>query len=323
MKAIVQDDYGPAEVLELRDIEVPSPGPGELRIHVRAAGCGPDVWHLMTGKPKLARLAPDFKKLWPYPRGRDAAGVVDAVGEGVTDLAPGDEVVGVAEGSFAEFAVGSRDSFVRKPGRLSFEQAAALPISGMTALQALRDVAKVRAGQRVLVLGAGGGVGTLTIQLATAMDSHVTAVASGGKRELVLGLGADDFIDYTREDFADGAQTWDVIVDTAGRRPLRTLSRALDSKGIAVIVGGDGGGDWTGGFLRGVLRGPLRSLVSGKSYRPIIATENQADLLTLVEFVDSGRLTPVVDRTFPLADAAEALRYLELGHAAGKVVVTI
>jgi NADPH:quinone reductase-like Zn-dependent oxidoreductase len=324
MKAIVQDTFGSADVLELRDIPEPTPGPGEVRIQVRAAGIGPDVWHLMTGKPKFARLMPEFKKWWKgHPRGRDAAGVVESVGEGVTDLAPGDEVMGIVEGSLADLAVGVRDKLVRKPARLSFEEASAAPISGITALIAVRDVGKVQPGQRVLVVGAGGGVGTLAVQIAKAYGAHVTGIASGAKRDLVLSLGADDFIDYTREDFTDGTRHWDVIVDTAGRRPLHRLRRALTPKGIAGIVGGDGGGDWTGGFFRQILRGPILSLVSGQSFRPVMGGEDAADLQALAELIESGKVTPVVDRTFSLPEAADALRYLEQGHPAGKVVVTV
>ena len=324
MKAIVQDTFGSADVLQLRDIPEPVAGPGEVRLQVRAAGIGPDVWHLMTGKPKLARLMPDFKKLWKgHPRGRDAAGVVESVGEGVTDLAPGDEVMGIVEGSLADLAVGARATLVRKPARLSFEQAAAAPISGITALMAIRDVAKVQPGQRVLVVGAGGGVGTLAVQIAKAYGAEVTGVASGAKRDLVLSVGADVFIDYTSEDFTDGTRRWDVIVDTAGRRPLHQLRRALTPKGVAAIVGGDGGGDWTGGFFRQILRGPVLSLVSGQSFRPVMSAEKPEDLQALLELIEAGKVTPVVGRTFALPEAADALRYLEEGHAAGKVVVTV
>jgi len=324
MKAIGQDTFGSADVLQLRDIPEPVAGPGEVRLQVRAAGIGPDVWHLMTGKPKLARLMPDFKKLWKgHPRGRDAAGVVESVGEGVTDLAPGDEVMGIVEGSLADLAVGARATLLRKPARLSFEQAAAAPISGITALMAIRDVAKVQPGQRVLIVGAGGGVGTLAIQIAKAYGAEVTGVASGAKRDLVLSVGADDFIDYTSEDFTDGTRRWDVIVDTAGRRPLRQLRRALTPKGVAAIVGGDGGGDWTGGFFRQILRGPVLSLVSGQSFRPVMSAEKPEDLQALLELIEAGKVTPVVGRTFALPEAADALRYLEEGHAAGKVVVTV
>jgi NADPH:quinone reductase-like Zn-dependent oxidoreductase len=323
MKAIVQDRYGSADVLELRDVTDPMPGPDEVLIQVRAAGSGPDVWHLMTGKPYFARVMPEFRKMWPHPRGRDAAGVVESVGQNVTDLRPGDEVMGTVEGSFAELAVGSPEKLVRKPARLSFEQAAAVPISGVTALQALRDVAKVQPGQSVLVIGAAGGVGTFAVQIAKAFGASVTGVSSGSKPDLVRSLGADDVIDYTREDFTDGSRRWNVIVDTAGRRPLRRLRRALAPKGTLAIVGGDGGGNWTGGFFRQILRGPVLSIFTGQKMRPVIATEKREDLETLRELIEDGTVTPVVDRTFPLPDAAQAIRYLEQGHPGGKVVITV
>ena len=323
MKAIVQDRFGSADVLELRDVPDPMIGEGEVLVQVRAAGCGPDVWHLTTGLPFMARGMPEFRREWKAPRGRDVAGTVEQVGSGVTAFAPGDEVMGIVDGSFAELAAGSPSKLVRKRARLSFEQAAAVPISGLTALQALRDVADVKAGQRVLVTGAGGGVGTLAVQIAKAFGAHVTGVCSGGKAELVRSLGADEVIDYTREDFTDGRRTWDAIVDTAGRRSLRSLRRALAPKGALAIVGGDGGGKVTGGFGRQVVRAPLLSMFTGQRLRPVIVKESGDDLQALANLIDEGEVTPVVDRTFPLVDAPEAVRYLEEGHAAGKVIVQI
>ena len=323
MKAIVQDRYGEADVLQLRDLPDPVPGDGELLVRVHAAGCGPDVWHLMTGKPYFARLLVGFNRVKVPVRGRDMAGRVEAVGAGVTGFKPGDDVLGVVEGSFAELAVAKPGKLTRKPARLSFEQAAALPISGLTALQAVRDVAAVRPGQRVLVIGAGGGVGTLTVQLAKAFGAHVTGVCGGAKADLVRSLGADEVIDYTREDFADGSRRWDVIVDTAGRRPLSVLRRALTPRGTLAIVGGDGGGPWTGGFFRQILRAPLLSLVTSQRLRPVMAKENAADLATLAGMAEAGTITPVVGRTYPLVDAAEAVRELATGHAAGKLVVSV
>ncbi len=294
-----------------------------MLVRVRAAGCGPDVWHLMTGKPYFARLMPDFRKMWPSPRGRDAAGIVEAVGASVTDLKPGDEVMGIVEGSFAELAVGRADKVVPKPAGISFEQAAALPISGLTALQALRDVAKVRPGQTVLVVGAAGGVGTFAVQIAKAFGAEVTGVCSTSKTDLVRSIGADDVIDYTREDFTDGTRRWDVIVDTAGRRPLSRLRHALAKKGTLAIVGGDGGGKWTGGFFRQILRAPVLSLFTGQRMRPVISKEDGKDLETLRAMVEAGQVTPVVGRTFSLSEAPDAIRYLEEGHPRGKVVVTV
>jgi NADPH:quinone reductase-like Zn-dependent oxidoreductase len=323
MKAIVQDRYGLTDVLELRDEEDPVVGENDVLVQIRAAGCGPDVWHLMTGKPYFARLMPEFRKMWPNPRGRDVAGVVEAVGANVTELRAGDEVMGTVEGSFAEFAVGSPEKLVRTPGRLSFEQAAAAPISGLTALQALRDVAKVQRGQSVLVIGAGGGVGTIAVQIAKAFGATVTGACSGSKADLVRSLGADDVIDYTREDLTDGSRRWDVIVDTAGRRPLRRLRRALAPKGTLAIVGGDGGGNWTGGFFRQILRAPVLSLITGKKMRPVISTETREDLVTLRDLIEAGSVTPVVGRTFALSEAADAVRYLAEGHARGKIVIAV
>ena len=256
MKAIVQDRFGSPDVLELRDVPDPVVGPDDVLVEVRAAGCGPDVWHIMAGKPYFVRAMPGFRKMNVGVRGRDVAGRVEAVGANVTDLRPGDEVMGVVEGSFAEFAIGTPEKLVRKPERLTFEQAAAAPISGLTAVQALRDVARLQPGQTVLVIGAAGGVGTLAVQIAKAFGAaRVTAVCSGSKADLVRSIGADDVIDYTREDFTDGRRTWDVIVDCAGRRPLRHLRRALTREGTLAIVGGDGGGSWTGGFGRQIAAG--------------------------------------------------------------------
>lgn len=323
MKAIVQDRFGSADVLEFRDVETPAPGDDEVRIQVRAAGCGPDVWHLMAGLPYFVRLMPGFRKLNTGVRGRDVAGTVEAVGANVRDLRPGDDVMGIVDGSFAEFAVGRPDTLVPKPARLTFEQAAAVPISGLTALQAIRDLGKVGPGQEVLVVGAAGGVGTLTVQIAKAFGARVTGVCGTTKVDLVRSISADDAIDYTREDFTDGRRRWDVVVDTAGRRPLTRLRRALTPRGTVVIVGGDGGNDWTGGFGRQMLRAPLMSLVTRQRFRGLISKEGRDDLLALSELIEAGTVTPVVDRTYPLIEAAEAVRYLERGHAAGKVVITV
>ncbi|HKE98825.1 MAG TPA: NAD(P)-dependent alcohol dehydrogenase [Actinomycetes bacterium] len=321
MKAILQDRYGSADVLELRDIQDPVVGDDDVLVRVHAAGCGPDVWHLMTGRPYFVRLMFGFNKLKVPVRGRDVAGRVEAVGANVTGFRPGEEVMGVVEGSFAELATARPDKLVPKPARLSFEQAAAVPISGLTALQAVRDKGQVRPAQRVLVIGAAGGVGTLTVQIAKAFGAQVTGVCSTSKLDLVRSIGADEVIDYTREDFADGARRWDLIVDTAGRRPLSVLRRALTPRGTLVIVGGEGGGPWTGGFFRQILRAPLLSLVTRQKLRPLTSKERLEDLQTLAGMIQAGTVTPVVGRTYPLADAPDAVRELERGHARGKVVV--
>jgi len=324
MRAIVQDTYGPADVLELREIERPEVGENDVLVRVRAAGSGPDVWHIMTGQPYMARAALGFRRPKVRVRGWDVAGTVEAVGASVTDFGPGDEVMGVAEGgSFAEYAVTSPDKLVPKPANLSFEQAAALPISGVTALQALRDKAHVQPGQTVLVIGAGGGVGTLAVQVAKAFGAHATGVASSSKLDLVRSIGADDVIDYTREDFTDGSMKWDVIVDTAGRRPLRQLRRALTPKGTLVVVGGDGGGRWTGGFFRGMLRGPLVSPFVGQKLMGLNSKVTQEDLQGVAELAEAGKLRPVIGHTYALSETPDAIRELETGHAAGKLVIAV
>jgi NADPH:quinone reductase-like Zn-dependent oxidoreductase len=324
MKAIVQDTYGSADVLELRDIDIPVIGDADVLIRVRAAGCGPDAWHLMTGMPYMARLAIGFRRPNVAVRGWDVAGIVEAIGSNVTGFQPGDEVMGSAEGgSFAELALTQPDKLVPKPANLTFERAAAVPISGTTALRAVRDEGKVRPGQTVLVIGAAGGVGSLAVQIAKAFGAMVTGVCSTSKMDLVRSIGADDAIDHTREDFADGSRRWDVMIDTAGRRPLSRLRRALAPKGTLVIVGGDGGGHWTGGFFRGVLRAPVVSLFVGQTLRGLNSKVRQEDLVALKELIEARKVTPVIDSTFPLVDASEAIRRLEEGHAGGKIVITV
>jgi NADPH:quinone reductase-like Zn-dependent oxidoreductase len=324
MRAIVQDTYGSADVLKFRTIEAPAVGDDDVLVRVHAAGCGPDVWHLMTGMPYMARPVIGFRRPKVAVRGWDVAGTVEEVGANVTALASGDEVMGTAEsGSFAEFAIAQPDKLVAKPPGLTFEQAAAMPISGTTALRALRDEGNVLPRQNVLIIGAAGGVGSLAVQIAKGFGATVTGVCSTSKSELVRSIGADDVIDYTREDFADGVRRWDVIVDTAGRRPLSQLRRALTPKGTLVIVGGDGGGHWTGGFFRGVLRAPLVSLFVGQRLRGLATKVKQEDLLTLTKLIEAGTLTPVIDRTYPLIEAPDAIRYLAEGHGRGKVVITL
>jgi len=310
-------------VLEFRDIEEPAVGENDVLVRVHAAGCGPDVWHLMTGMPYMARLAIGLRTPKLPVLGWDVAGTVEAVGSNVTGIQSGDEVMGTTKGSFAELAIAKADDLVPKPAGLSFEEAGALPISGITALRAIRDEGHVQPGQTVLIIGAAGGVGSLAVQIAKAYGAKVTAVSSTSKEDLVRSFGADDVIDYTREDFTDGSRRWDVIIDTAGRRPLSRLRRALTPKGTLVIVGGDGGGRWTGGFFRGMLRAPVVSLFTGQRLRGLATKVKREDLIALTELIAAGTLRPVIDRTYPLIEAPDAIRYLEEGHSRGKIVITI
>jgi NADPH:quinone reductase-like Zn-dependent oxidoreductase len=323
MKAIVQDRYGSTDVLELRDIEKPTAGDDDILVRVLAAGVDPGVWHLMTGLPYLVRVMGfGLRRPRTRIRGVDAAGTVEAVGKNVTRFEVGDPVYGTCDGSFAEYACAEAESFAPKPANLSFEQAAAVPVSGTTALNGLRNAGKLQPGQNVLIIGAAGGVGTHAVQLAKAFGGVVTGVCSTSKAELVWDIGADDVIDYTREDFTDGTRRFDLILDTAGRRPLSRLRRALEPQGTLVIVGGEGGDRWLGGFQRGIFA-PLRSLFSEQELLGLISKESQQDLLTLKDLIEAGKLTPVIDRTYPLREAPHAIRYLEQGHARGKVVLTV
>jgi NADPH:quinone reductase-like Zn-dependent oxidoreductase len=324
MKAVVQDSYGSAGVLEVREIAKPAPTDDEVLVRVHAAGVDPGVWHLMTGRPYLVRvMGYGLRTPKVGVRGRDVAGRVEVVGTNVAQMQAGEEVFGIGEGSFAEYVCARADKLAPKPANLSFEQAAAVPISGLTALQALRDTGKLQPGQKVLIIGAAGGVGSFAVQLAKAFDTQATGVASTTKVDLVRSLGADEVIDYTRQDFADGARHWDLIVDTAGRRSLSQLRRALTRRGTLVLVGGEGGGRWLGGFDRQILRAPLLSGLVRQRLRPLVSKERRADLLELKELIEAGKVTPVIDRTYPLSEVPQAIRYLEEGHARGKVVITV
>jgi NADPH:quinone reductase-like Zn-dependent oxidoreductase len=325
MRAIVQDAYGTADVLHMQDIERPAMGDDEVLIRVRAAGVDPGVWHLMSGRPYLVRaMGFGLTKPKVRVRGRDVAGVVEAVGAKVTRFQPGDEVYGTCEtGSFAEFATAPEKQLARKPANLSFEQAAAVPISGATALQGVRDAGRVQPGQRVMVIGAAGGVGAFAVQIAASMGASVTAVCSTGKADLVRSIGALDVIDYTQHEVDVNGATYDVIIDTAGNRPLSVLRRALTPQGALVLVGGEhGGGAMLGGFER-QLSAPLVSLFSSQRLVGLVAKERAEDFEALTALIESGSITPVIDRAFSLSDAADAIRYVSEGHAAGKVVLAV
>lgn len=323
MKAIIQDTYGSVEVLELRDVDDPVPGDDDVLIRVRAAGVDQGVWHLMAGLPYLTRVAGyGLTKPKTRIRGRAVAGRVEAVGRNVVGFRPGDEVYGTCEGSFAEYVCAKESRLALKPKNLSFEQAAAVPISAVTALQALRDTGKVLPGQDVLVIGAAGGVGAYAVQLAKAFGAEVTGVCSTAKTDLVRSIGADHVIDYTHDDFADGARQFDLIVDTAGNRRLAVLRRALKPKGTLAIVGGEGGGRLTGGFERS-LRAALLSVFVGQQLKGVMSAERAEDLRFLTGLIEAGAVTPVVGKIYALADAPAAIRDLRDGQVRGKAVVTV
>jgi NADPH:quinone reductase-like Zn-dependent oxidoreductase len=325
MQAIVQDAYGSADVLELRDIDRPVPKGDEVLVQVQAAGVHRGDWHIMTGLPYMIRLVvPTLGLRRPKVPvlGMDVAGRVEAVGAQVTRFQPGDEVFGWTDGSFAEYAVAPEDHLAAKPAALGVEEAAVVPISGFAALQAVRDVGEVQAGHKVLVIGAAGAVGWFAVQLAKAFGAQVTGVASTGQLDLVRSIGADDVVDYTREDVTDGTRQWDVIIDTGGRRTLSQLRRALTPKGTLVIVGGEGGGRWMGGFLRN-LRAPLVSRFVGQRLRMLASKERPEDLQTLRELLEAGKVAPPVGRTYPLREVPAAIRQLVEGHGGGKIAITM
>jgi NADPH:quinone reductase-like Zn-dependent oxidoreductase len=323
MKAIVHDTYGSADVLELRDVDRPVIADDEVLVRVHAAGVDRGVWHVMTGLPYPIRLAGYGLRAPKNPvLGMDLAGVVEAVGKDVTRFQPGDEVFGIGKGAFAEYARVPEEKLAPKPANLSFQQAAVVAISGLTALQGVRDHGRVGAGHKVLIIGASGGVGSYAVQLAKAFGAEVTAVCSGTKVEMVRSLGADHVIDYTRDDFAKGQQRYDVILDIGGNSSLSRLRRALAPKGTLVIMGGETDGRWLGGSDRQV-RALLMSPFISQRMGTFICKENHEDMLVLKEFIEAGKVRPVIDRTYPLSEVPKALRYLEEGHARGKVVITV
>ncbi|MGN6174113.1 MAG: NAD(P)-dependent alcohol dehydrogenase [Streptosporangiaceae bacterium] len=320
MRAIVQDVYGSADRLRLAETERPVPAAGEVVVQVRAAGVDRGTCHLMRGEPYLMRTL-GFGFRGPKNRipGLDVAGTVVEVGVGVTRLQAGDEVFGIARGSFADYAAAREDKLVHKPAALSFERAAVVAVSGLAALQGLR-AGRIEAGQKVLIIGASGGVGTYAVQLAKAFGATVTAVCSTGKVDLVRSLGADEVIDYTRADFADGRQRYDLILDIGGNSHLSRLRRALTPTGTLVIAGGEGA-KWTG--VGRQLRALMLSPMVRQRLTMYISKHRQADLEELRQQIEAGRLTPMVGKTYSLPDVPQAIRHLEDGRAQGKNVLTV
>ncbi|MDO0909697.1 NAD(P)-dependent alcohol dehydrogenase [Streptomyces sp. DT2A-34] len=324
MKAVVQDRYGSADTLEFRDFDTPVPAADEVLVRVHAASVNAYDWHLMHGDPKIARLAFGLSRPKARVRGRDFAGRVEAVGSGVVGLEPGDEVFGEADGAFAEFVCAKDGMVGPKPANLTFEQAAAIPLAGNTALIGLRDVGRVQRGQTVLVNGASGGVGTFAVQLAKAYGAEVTAVCSTRNVDLVRSLGADHVIDYTREDFTRGGRRYDVVLDLVGNHSLAEFRRAITPTGTLVL---SGGGVYEGGSVVGPMglffKRRLAAPFARQRLLELPARQSRANLAALRELAESGKIAPVVERTYPLSEAAEAIRYVEVEHARAKVVVTV
>jgi NADPH:quinone reductase-like Zn-dependent oxidoreductase len=323
MKAIVQGRFGPPDVLQLADTDLPEVGADDVLVRVHAAALNPADWHILRGDPLVARLMGlGLTKPKARVAGVDAAGVVAAAGANVRRLRNGDEVLGFCRGAFAEYACAAADLVVPKPASLSFEQAAAVPIAATTALRGIRDAGEVKAGQRVLVNGAGGGVGTYAVQIAAALGAEVTGVCSTRNVELVRSIGAAHVVDYTTEDFTDGPARYDVILDNVSSLPLSRLRRALTPRGTLVLNGGGSPGH-VFGPVAGILRAVVANVFVSQRLRPLPSRQNREELLAVTGLIEDGKLTPVVDRAYPLADTVEGLRHVEQGHARGKAVVTV
>ena len=322
MKAIVQDRYGTPDVLQLVDIDRPVVGSNEVLISVHAASLFVGDWHVMTGLPYAIRPIVGLRRPKARVRGQDVAGRVEAVGEAVTHFHQGDDVFGTCEGAFAEYASAPEDLLAPKPANLTYEQAAVVPITATTALQAVRDKGSVEPGQKVLIVGAAGGVGSFAVQIARALGANVTGVCSTTQLDLVRSIGAEDVIDYMQEDFVQTGRRWDVIVETAGARPISELRRALAPQGILVIVGGEGGGRWVGKAGR-LVQAPLLSPFIGQKLRSVAVKHNSADLIVLKNLIEAGKVAPTVGETFHLNEVPEAFRYLKEGHARGKIAIDV
>jgi len=324
MKAIVRERYGSPDVLELKDIQKPVIDDDSFLVRVRAASINAYDWHMLRGSPFLVRMSEGWRRPKSSAMGVDMAGQVEAVGKNVTEFRPGDEVFGARGGALAQYVSGTaKSSLAPKPAGLSFEQAAAINMAGTTALQGLRDKGRIKAGQRVLINGASGGVGTFAVQIAKAFGAHVTAVCSTRNVDMVRSLGADEVIDYTKEDFTRSGQRYDLILDVAVSRSLSDCRRVLNSNGTLVVVGAAGGGRRMAPIVARLLAAAVSSRFSSQKMLPFLAKNSKEDLLVLKELIEAGKVRPVVDRTYPLSETAEAMRYLETGHARAKIVVTV
>jgi len=322
MKAMVQDTYGSAEVLELREIDKPEIADDQVLVRVRAAGVNPADWAVMRGLPYVARPVYGLRKPKNPVRGTDVAGQVEAVGTSVTRFRPGDEVFGWCVGAYAEYASVSEDALALKPANLTFVQAASVPMAGLVALQALRDHGNVQAGQSVLINGASGGIGTFAVQIAKSLGAQVTGVCSTGNADMVRSIGADLVIDYTQKDFTQGGQRYDFILDNVANHPLSDLRGALTPTGTLVPNGGGFDNRWFASGGR-VIRAHLLDRFVSNTLRPFLVSFNLKDLVALKELIEAGKLTPVMDRTYPLAETPQAISHVGEGHARGKVAITV
>ena len=323
MKAIVYRCYGPPDILKSEDIEKPTAADNEVLVKVRAASVNPLDWHYMRGTPYLVRADAGLGKPTDPRLGVDFAGTVEAVGKNVKRFKPGDEVFGGRDGAFAEYVtVREERAVVLKPASVTFEQAASVPIAAITALQALRDKGQIHPGQKILINGASGGVGTFAVQIAKSLGAEVTGVCSTRNVTLVQSLGADHVIDYTREDFTKGRERYDLIVDTVGNHPLLEYRRVLTPKGMFILIGAPNEGRWLGG-VSVMLKAMMLSPFVSQQFVPFLAELNQKDLTVLGDLMQAGKLTPVIDRRYKLSEVPAAIRYLEQGHARGKVVISV
>jgi NADPH:quinone reductase-like Zn-dependent oxidoreductase len=322
MKAIVYAEYGPPDVLQFMEVAKPSPKDNEVLIQIHAASVNPLDWHYMRGLPYLVRIQAGLRKPKATRLGVDVAGHVEAVGRNVTQFKPGDEVFGACKGAFAEYVCASERSLALKPANVTFEQAAAVAIAGFTALQGLRDKGHLQPGQKVLINGAAGGVGTFAVQIARSFGADVTGVCSTRNVDLVRSIGADRVIDYTQEDFTRSGQRYDLMLDMIGNHSLSDCRRALRPEGILVLVGGPDNGRWLGP-LAGLLKAIVLSRLVSQKLLPFLAHLSKEDLITMQGLLEAGKVTPVIDRSYPLSEVPEAIRYLEEGHAQGKVVITL
>lgn len=321
MKAIVYDNYGSPDVLKCEEIEKPAAGDDEVLIKVQAAAVNPLDFHFMRGTPSFIRVMSGLRKPKERGVGRDVAGRVEAVGKNVAEFKPGDEVFGTCRGALAEYAVAPESALVMKPDGVTFEEAAGVPVAAMTALQGLRDKGKIQPGQKVLINGASGGVGTFGVQIARSFGADVTGVCSTGNLELVRSIGADRVIDYTREDFTKGAERYDLILDCYATHSLLAVRRALNPKGTYVGVGGPVGSMFS--LLAGLVKQLALSPFVSQKFVTFMAKPGKADLTTVRDLIKTGKVRPVIDRRYSLSESPEAIRYLEMGHARGKVVVTV